>query len=390
LACSDFADRIRGQVGNKLVVRSLKDPEVQRWRQEALGKDAPWSPTLFEIKAGRVRAWTGWEMGIRLSRSLGPVVSWRVLQVLGEAGAFYRIDGSPVTERHLQEAASSLGGLSRRQFLKGVGGAAVAVSALSGVSLFPSLARAQGSTGTLEQQSLARSIVRNSQPYKSMADQQAEIGATFNWRLSTVQVNSTGSQASVEVHSIGTRTAVASYDTRLTTRSLEGVITMAARNPTSTRTKVMSWVGANPVARFGTVYFGNNYVVTSDNRILSFQQFTNELAMYNEPNVTVRSQTDKISPRTGGDWGCTDQQFSERYRRMYNTAKAGKELICGYYQWRDSKEDPTIRFFRRWSPSGLVCELVTDEYLASVARQRASRSCIGEQSVTQGSPIYRC
>lgn len=391
-ACSDIAARIRGQVGDRLVVRSLKDPELQRWRLEALGEDALWAPTLFEIKEGRVRAWTGWEMAMRLGRLLGPVASWRVLQVLGEVGSLSRIDGSPVTERHLKEAATSLGGLSRGQFLKGMGGAAVAVSALSGVSLFPSLARAEESTGTLEQQSLARSIVRNSQPYLGMADQQAAINATFDWSQSLVKVNSTGSRAKVEVHSIGTRAVVTSYDTRLTNKSLDTVATMAARNPTSTRTRVMSWVGASAVERFGTVHFGDNYVITSDNRILTHQQFTNELAMYNEPNVAISSsRTGQLSRQQDGEWWCTDEQYSTRFRTYYNNLKASKELVCYYYEVKDGKEDSVVRFFRRWSPSGLVCELVTDDYLANLARQRASRDCsYGEPTVTQASPIYKC
>lgn len=76
-------------------------------------------------------------MGARLSRALGPVATWRVMQALGEANAELELADSA--------AARAFSGLSRGQFLKGVGGAAVAFSVLSGVGKLPSPADAASS-----------------------------------------------------------------------------------------------------------------------------------------------------------------------------------------------------------------------------------------------------
>lgn len=84
----------------------------------------PGPPTLVEIEGGKVRAWTGARMGVRLSRALGPVATWRVMQVLGEVNADLQLTDS--------FAANAVSGLTRRQLLKGVGGAVVAMSILGG------------------------------------------------------------------------------------------------------------------------------------------------------------------------------------------------------------------------------------------------------------------
>jgi hypothetical protein len=129
MTCSDLAKRIEERVADKLEVRSLYHPQVEHWRERALGEDAPWAPTLFEVGgAWEVRAWTGRRMAVRLARALGPLSTWRVMQVLGEVGASKAAaDGSPI-------ARIGAAGMTRGQFLKGVGGAAVAFGVLSGVS----------------------------------------------------------------------------------------------------------------------------------------------------------------------------------------------------------------------------------------------------------------
>jgi len=70
LTCTDLARRIEQVVGDKLEIRSLRDPQVEDWRKEALGEEAPWEPTLIEIEDGSVKARTGVRMGAYLSRSL--------------------------------------------------------------------------------------------------------------------------------------------------------------------------------------------------------------------------------------------------------------------------------------------------------------------------------
>lgn len=136
-SCSDLARRIDARVGDRLEIRSLNDPMMQHWRGEALGENAPWAPTLVELDGGPVKAWTGVRMGARLSRLLGPVVTWRIMQVLGEANADLALADSAT--------ARAVSGLTRGQFLKGVGGAAVALSILSGAGKLPAPAEAASS-----------------------------------------------------------------------------------------------------------------------------------------------------------------------------------------------------------------------------------------------------
>ncbi len=139
MTCSELARRIEERVGERLEIRSLNDTLMQHWRTEAFGENAPWSPTLVEVGDGTVRAWTGIRMGVRLSRALGPVATWRVMQALGEANADLDLVDSP--------AVNAVSGLTRGQFLKGVGGAAVAVSVLSGTGKLPASAEASMSIG---------------------------------------------------------------------------------------------------------------------------------------------------------------------------------------------------------------------------------------------------
>lgn len=133
--CSDLAARIEDRVGDRLAVRNLNDPKVQAWRKEALGEDAKWAPTFFEIEDGKVKAWSGWKMGWALSRTIGPAATWQVMQALGEVGAAPRIEESTIVEKLPAKAADAVVGMSRGRFLKGVGGAAVAMSVLSGSDL---------------------------------------------------------------------------------------------------------------------------------------------------------------------------------------------------------------------------------------------------------------
>jgi hypothetical protein len=131
--CSDLAQRIQERVGSKLAVRNLRDPEVEGWREEALGKAAPWAPTLFEVEpGGKVRAWVGISMGLALSRKLGAKDTWRVMQALGEMGQAARIEESAVVSRLPEKAQEAVAGISRGQFLKGMGGATVAATVLAG------------------------------------------------------------------------------------------------------------------------------------------------------------------------------------------------------------------------------------------------------------------
>lgn len=149
-ACGALAERISASLGDRLKVRSLHHPQVEHWRREALGEDAPWAPTLFEVGGvGEVRAWTGPGMALRLVRVLGPVSTWRLMQVLGETRA-----------RRAAHTGSRLSmdnaDLSRGQFLKGVGGGVLGVAILSasGGWASPALAAKNG----LNEQGLAEAF----------------------------------------------------------------------------------------------------------------------------------------------------------------------------------------------------------------------------------------
>jgi hypothetical protein len=95
----------------------LNHPDVQHWREQRFGPNAPLAPTLLTIAPGNgnVRAWTGTAMAVRLTRHLGPRSSLRVLDALGRA------------EREFERrpGRSDDGSMRRAQFLRlGVGAAA--------------------------------------------------------------------------------------------------------------------------------------------------------------------------------------------------------------------------------------------------------------------------
>lgn len=145
VTCSALARRIEERVGHKLELRSLANPRVREWRRRALGEDAPWAPTLIELRGpDEVRAWTGPGIAVHLSRSLGPVASWRVMQILGEFGS------TAASERWGEHPVGALArAVNRRQFLKGAGGAVAGAAVLAGFAWIPlstkngSLAQAQ-------------------------------------------------------------------------------------------------------------------------------------------------------------------------------------------------------------------------------------------------------
>ena len=125
-------------------LRPLNDPQVEHWRKRAFGEDAPWKPTLIELKGSSVKAWTGPRMGVALGRRLGPVATWRVMQVLGDVHRVAYPVESPTY--------SVVSGISRKHFMKLLGGAAIAFGVLTGTGNFASmaLARSASQDGALE------------------------------------------------------------------------------------------------------------------------------------------------------------------------------------------------------------------------------------------------
>jgi hypothetical protein len=118
-ACTDMARQIEALAEGRLTVRSLRAPEVRAWRQRTLGPQAPWTPTLLRVEGERVRAWIHGGMVWQLARLLGPGKMVPIARLLAEADAPTEQPRSP----------------QRRRFVKSVGGAALAVTLLSGIEV---------------------------------------------------------------------------------------------------------------------------------------------------------------------------------------------------------------------------------------------------------------
>lgn len=82
--CQAISNAVAQASSEKLEVLPLTHPDVLRWREQCLGENAPWVPTLIQIDGIRVRAWTGTVMAFRLVRALGLRSTMRVLRALGE------------------------------------------------------------------------------------------------------------------------------------------------------------------------------------------------------------------------------------------------------------------------------------------------------------------
>lgn len=125
-ACSGIAERIDAIVGETLTVMGLQSESVQAWRLDALGPDAPWSPTLIRVTPNGVDAWTGIALAPRLTQLLGPRKAVQVARMVGE-----------------QTIEPALAVPSRRRLLKMMVGTGAA-GALIGMGKLPVLASAFG------------------------------------------------------------------------------------------------------------------------------------------------------------------------------------------------------------------------------------------------------
>lgn len=122
--CREISSAVSRACDGKLEVLPLKHPDVCKWREQSLGFQAPWAPTLVRVHSDSVRAWTGRLMIIPLVRQLGPRSTIHVLRSLGELRG--RVAGLPI--RQVENGA-----LGRAQFLKlGAGVALVTGIIISG------------------------------------------------------------------------------------------------------------------------------------------------------------------------------------------------------------------------------------------------------------------
>ncbi|GAT68994.1 transcriptional initiation protein Tat [Planomonospora sphaerica] len=82
--CSKIAEAAKDAAGERLEVLPLAHQDVQQWRAESLGAEAPWVPALIRVDGNQVRAWTGPAMGLRLLGRLGPRAAVKLFKALGE------------------------------------------------------------------------------------------------------------------------------------------------------------------------------------------------------------------------------------------------------------------------------------------------------------------
>lgn len=114
-ACREISAVVSRACADRLEVLPLTHRDVQRWRAEALGADAPWAPTLLRVDEGRAHAWTGPRMALPLFRRLGLRSTFSVIGALGDLPGRAEAGGD--------EAET---GVSRKQFLRFGIGAGVA------------------------------------------------------------------------------------------------------------------------------------------------------------------------------------------------------------------------------------------------------------------------
>ncbi|MGZ3144474.1 bacteriocin fulvocin C-related protein [Lentzea chajnantorensis] len=120
--CRQISRLVERACEGKLEVRPLGNPDVLRWREQALGAEAPWAPTLLRVEGDEVRAWVGRAMAVPLVRRLGLRSTVRVVRAFGQL----RVSAAPPAEG----AGDVMG---RKQFLQlGVGAAVVAGLAVTG------------------------------------------------------------------------------------------------------------------------------------------------------------------------------------------------------------------------------------------------------------------
>ena len=79
--CTKMASQVESVTNQRLTAISLSSAEMTKWREESLGENAPWAPTVIRINGdGSVSGWTGVRAGLGLVDLLGPKLTWRVSQ----------------------------------------------------------------------------------------------------------------------------------------------------------------------------------------------------------------------------------------------------------------------------------------------------------------------
>lgn len=111
--CSHIAQQIESLSNGRLSAKSLRDPQIAKWRADALGDNAPWEPTLVRVTSKGVQAWIGRSMNWRMLRLLGPADALRVVRTLSrqEAGSVNTV-ADPSRRRALRRLAGYAGAVA--------------------------------------------------------------------------------------------------------------------------------------------------------------------------------------------------------------------------------------------------------------------------------------
>ncbi|MEQ0562145.1 bacteriocin fulvocin C-related protein [Amycolatopsis sp. NEAU-NG30] len=172
MTCRQISITVAAACNDKLDVLPLSNPQVEQWRQQALGSEARNAPTLIEATGAGVRAWQGLTMALPLMRRIGP---WRMIRILTALGQLKRESDEWLAIQGTGQAPSRE--LNRGKFLRLAAGVGLAIAVL-GMGKTPALAADQ----TRRVRNLADRTGRLPQTYDEvtalpMADRRAVIGA---------------------------------------------------------------------------------------------------------------------------------------------------------------------------------------------------------------------
>lgn len=149
--CQSTSSKVAHACDHQLDVLPLNNVDVEQWRTTVYGENPPWAPTLFRLRGGTIRAWTGRSMALQLVRAIGLRSSLRVLRAIGNTN-----------EPAAAPTAPAQGHVSRKRFLSqlAVGGAVA-----SGLVLFGRLPALAAPAPTPEDLWVSKNLERLPQSY---------------------------------------------------------------------------------------------------------------------------------------------------------------------------------------------------------------------------------
>lgn len=357
MTCSELAKKIEEVVGDKLEVIDLRHPQVEQWREQALGKDAPWAPTLIEVEEDKAKAWTGLRLGVALSRRLGPASTWRVMQALGETTS--ATEPSKASISNSSEAAN--GGVGRGQFLKVLGGVAAAIPVLSAGGIASAAGAQTVTSGTQAQRRQIWSMILDSEQHKSLA---RKLDKPLDFSSARFDISEEQSLASVGARTKSSTglTAVVLFfvDLRAGGVQYSRYVTLTPKGDGSRAVADASEVDIVAYENgrvIDSVSFNDGAVVTSDGQKLSVEKFLTEAKERQKSSNLTQERGAPISSR-----GC---------RPGYDACERNRFRFCFF---STSGLCFFIRYFGAWGAIGqIACWLYPDK--RSGCRSIAVTSC---------------